>query len=127
VRGNLPASRQVMIHPLDLGEPDGCSEVHHAVVVADHIEPIALVRTDPLPTVESDLVGENVIISRDHSSFTGSYDLIAVKGKGRASSQPADARAAIFRAMCLGGILDNEKLMALGDPANLIHLGGMAV
>src|SRR6185436_9968936 len=76
-----------MIHPLDLGEPDGCSEVHHAVVIADHIEPIALVRTDPLPTVESDLVGENVIISRDHSSFTGSYDLIAVKGKGRASSR----------------------------------------
>jgi len=74
---------------LQLSKPDGSRDVGHPIVVADHREPVALLRIHPLAAIEQHPSGQVAIIGRDHTAFAGYHDLVAIKAEASSHGMPA--------------------------------------
>ena len=71
-------------------------------------------------------IGGLVIVGHDDAALAGGDLLVGVKGVDAVIAQAAGLAALVFRAQRLARILDDRQPELVGDPADGVHIGGLA-
>src|SRR5205823_5257647 len=113
------------VHALELTETDRGLHVRHAVLPAGLADPeVALVAETP--DVARALV-ELIVIGQQHPALAGDDQLGALEAEAAGIAEAAGPPSGGLGADRRRRVLDDSQVVLAGDPADLIHLGSMAV
>src|SRR5262245_16236294 len=99
------ARLQMEINAFQLRKPDSSSHVRHPIIVADNLEPVALLGVHALAAKEPQARRKCVVVGGDHPAFTSSDDFITEEAERAAVAMTAKTPALVARTDGFGRIL----------------------
>ena len=103
----LPGGER-LVDAFQLRQTDGRRDVGHSIIETDLRKPIAPLRVLALPAEVAHLFGQIFAIGHDHAALAGGDDLVSEKAERATLRETAHAPALVFRAVRLGGVLDDD-------------------
>ena len=98
-------------------------ELAEAVVAADHVVLVPCAAGDAAAVVDrAASLGQSVVVGEDDAPFAAGEVLGRLEGERAQVADGADAAAAIFRAVGVGGVLDHREVVPPGDVQHGVHV-----
>jgi glycosyltransferase involved in cell wall biosynthesis len=112
---------------LGLGERHRSLKVRHPVVEAQLPVPEMPVGAKRVTAKRAGRLGHMLVVRRDDAALAARDDLVSVQGECGHVAEAADRPPAQIGAVGLGGVLHEEKPVALGEVPQGIHVGRLPV
>src|SRR5262245_34576400 len=104
---------QCFLHTFELSTSNCCSNIRHAVVVADDRMPIATVRVHSLPAIQPELCRKFVIVGGDHAALARRHNFVSIEAESCALSDRANRPGPVLRSVRLRRVFYYVKVIPL--------------
>jgi hypothetical protein len=124
---DIPALIEKPVDLFELSEPNRGSDIGHPIVVPDDWKPVTAIWVHALASQEPQPVPKRRIRGRNHATFPGRQDLVAIEAKSCGMRQGSDLAIFINRAVRFGGILNDKQIVPACYIQDAVHIRRMTI
>src|SRR5271165_5319469 len=119
--------RQCFANTFELCASNCCSDIRHAVVVANDRMPIATVRVHSLPSIQPELCCKFVIVGGDHAALASRHNFVSIEAESCTRSDRANRPGLVLRSVRLCRVFYYVKVTLLRQLKDWIHVCRMTI